>query len=79
VATAQSAFDNLKSVSVTQWYDMADSVNANEIWIYKSGTDDYTKFRIISTVNETRQSVAYGECTFQWVYQPDGSLTFPAK
>jgi hypothetical protein len=78
-ATAQSAFDNLKSVSVTQWQEMADTLNANQLWIYRSGTDDYTKFRIISTVNETRQSVAYGECTFQWVYQPDGSLTFPAK
>ena len=21
----------------------------------------------------------YGECTFEWVYQPDGSTTFPVK
>jgi hypothetical protein len=78
-ATAQSAFDNLKTVVVTQWQDMADPINDNQVWIYRSGTADYTKFRIISTVNETRQSIAYGECTFQWVYQPDGSLTFPGK
>jgi hypothetical protein len=77
--TAQAAFDNLKTVSVTQWQEMADTINANQVWIYKSGTDNYTKFRIVSTVNETRQSIPYGECTFQWVYQPDGSLTFPGK
>jgi len=77
--TAQSAFDNLKTVSVTQWQDMADPINANQVWIYKSGTDTYAKLRIVSTVNETRQGIAYGECTFQWVYQPDGSSTFPGK
>lgn len=78
-ATAQTAFDNLKTVSVTTWADMADPINANQVWIYKSGTENYTKFRIVSIVNETRQSVAYGECTFQWVYQPNGSSTFPGK
>jgi hypothetical protein len=78
-AVAKTAFDNLKTVSVTQWLDMADPIVANQVWIYRSGTDIYTKFRIISTVNETRQSVAYGECTFQWVIQPDGSSTFPGK
>jgi hypothetical protein len=78
-ATAKTAFDNLKSVSVTQWVDMADPIVANQVWIYRSGTDIYTKFRIISTVNETRQSIPYGECTFQWVTQPSGSSTFPGK
>jgi hypothetical protein len=77
--TAQSAFDNLKTVSVSQWTDMADPITANQVWIYRSGSENYTKIRIVSIVNEMRQSVAYGECTFQWVYQPDGSLTFPGK
>ena len=78
-ASAQAAFDNLKTVSATQWVDMADPILDNQVWIYRSGTDNYTKIRIVSTVNETRSAVAYGECTFQWVYQPDGSSTFPAK
>jgi hypothetical protein len=78
-AAAKAAFDNLKTVSVSQWTDIADPINANQVWIYRSGSDTYTKIRIISTVNETRQGVIYGECTFQWVYQPDGSLTFPGK
>jgi hypothetical protein len=78
-ATAKTAFDNLKTVSVSQWLDMADPINANQVWIYRSGTDHYTKMRIISTVNETRQGIPYGECSFQWIYQSDGSLNFPGK
>jgi hypothetical protein len=78
-ASAKTAFDNLKTVSVTQWLDLADPVNPNQVWIYRSGSDTYTKFRIVSTINETRQTVPYGECTFQWVYQPDGTTTFPGK
>jgi hypothetical protein len=79
VTTAQSVFDNLKTVSVSQWQDMADPILPNQVWIYRSGTAHYTKIRIVSTINETRQTVAYGECTFQWVYQPDGTSTFPGK
>jgi hypothetical protein len=78
-AAAKTAFDNLKTVSVSQWEDMADPVNDNQVWIYRSATDSYAKIRIISTVNEVRQLINYGECTFQWVFQPDGSLTFPGK
>src|SRR5450759_3361281 len=39
-ATAKSAFDNLKTVSATLWQDMADPINANQVWIYRSGTDN---------------------------------------
>lgn len=76
-AAAISAFDNLKTVNVTNWVEMADPINPNQVWLYRSGTDMYTKFRIVSTINETREGIAYGECSFQWVYQPDGSTTFP--
>lgn len=76
-AAAKTAFDNLKTVPAAQWTDMADPVAPNQVWIFRSGEEKYTKFRIISTVNEMRQQIAYGECTFQWVHQPDGSLTFP--
>jgi len=78
-AVAKAAFDDLKTVSVAQWEDMADPVKDNQVWIYRSGAESYAKIRIISTVNETRESIPYGECTFQWVYQPDGTSTFPGK
>jgi hypothetical protein len=79
VAAAETAFSDLKSITVTQWQDFADPIDVNQIWIYRTGSDTYAKIRIISTINETRQGVVYGECTFQWVYQPDGTLTFPGK
>jgi hypothetical protein len=78
-ATAQTAFDNLKTVAATQWTDMADPINNNQVWIYRSGSGAYTKLRITNTVNEPRSGNNYGECSFQWVYQPDGSSTFPGK
>lgn len=76
---AVSAFKALKTVEVSQWTDMADPIAVNQVWIYRSGNECYAKIRIISIVNETRNSLPYGECTFEWVYQPDGSLTFPGK
>jgi hypothetical protein len=76
---AKLLFDNLLGFSATTWTDMADPLLPNQVWVYRSGSDHYTKIRIISTINEIRQGVVYGECTFEWVYQPDGSLTFPVK
>lgn len=80
---AKNAFENLTSVTATQWVDLADPVLPNQVWLYRSGQDTYTKFRIISTVMDKRnnpelnQIVDYGQITFEWVHQPDGSLTFP--
>jgi hypothetical protein len=78
-ASASAAFDNLKTVGNTVWTDLAEPVAANQVWLYKTGTPCYAKLRIISTVNETRDNLPYGECSFEWVYQPDGSATFPVK
>lgn len=78
-ASSITAFNDLKSVGTYQWVDMADPVNSNQVWLYRSGNEQYAKIRIVSTKNETRNNLPYGECTFQWVYQPDGSLTFPGK
>lgn len=78
-ADAIAAFNNLHEAVITRWEDMADPIAPNQIWIYRTGTDKYAKIRIISVVNEIRQTVPYGECKFQWVYQPDGSLTFSDK
>lgn len=77
--SASTAFDNLKTVGNYSWSDLAQPVAPNQVWVYKTGTPCYAKIRIISTVNETRNDLPYGECTFEWVYQPDGSTTFPSK
>lgn len=82
-SAAKTAFDNLKSITATQWTDLADPILPNQVWIYRSGQDTYSKFRIISTVVDKRNNpeldrlVDFGEITFEWVHQPDGSLMFP--
>ena len=78
-ASASAAFDDLKTVGSYQWTDLAQPIAPNQVWVYKTGTPCYAKIRIISTVNETRNAIHYGECTFEWIYQPDGSTTFPAR
>ncbi|MBA4321311.1 MAG: hypothetical protein C0408_00690 [Odoribacter sp.] len=78
-AAASLAFKNLASFSVTEWKAVGDSVKSNQIWLFKTSSDTYAKFRIISSIGEIRDSRPYVECTFEWVYLPDGSLTFPVK
>jgi len=76
---AKEAFDSLTSPIILQWAAEADSLKANQIWVYRSGTNHYAKLRIISTFSKTADPNNYAECTFEWVYQPDGTLTFPAR
>jgi hypothetical protein len=78
-ATASEEYKKLISPSVLQWAGMASPVKENQIWIYRTGDEHFVKLRVISTISEVRDSRDYAECTFEWRYQPDGSLTFPAK
>ena len=79
-ATAASlVFKDLKSFSVSQWTAMGDSVKPNQVWLFKTSAEKYAKLRIISTGAEKRDNWPFVECTFEWTYQPDGSLTFPGK
>lgn len=78
-ASAKTAFSSLTTASITQWEEWANPIKANQVWIYRSGSEHYAKIRIISIVSEIRSDRPYAECTFEWVYQPDGTLTFPEK
>jgi hypothetical protein len=78
-ASANTAFDNLISFTVPQWEALAEKVAPNQIWIIRTEAECYAKIRIISTISDFREGHDYAECTFEWVYQPDGSLTFPGK
>jgi hypothetical protein len=79
--SAQQAFDALLSFSTPIWSEMGDSVKANQIWLFRTNEDKFAKIRVISTFTEKRVTMAnpYVECTFQWVFQPDGTQTFPGK
>jgi hypothetical protein len=76
-ASSSQAFKNLTSFSSPAWEELGDSVKSNQIWLFRTSLDTYAKFRITGTISEIRNSIPYVECTFEWVYQPDGSLTFP--
>lgn len=78
-ATASEEFAKLTAPSVLQWQGMAFQVKPDQIWIYRSGDENFTKIRVISIVSEIRDNIDYAECTFEWRYQPDGTLTFPAR
>jgi len=77
--TAKAAFNNLLTADVAQWEEWANPLKVNQIWIYRSGSERYAKIRIISLVSEERSGRNYAECTFEWVYQPDGTLSFPGQ
>ena len=74
---AKTAFNNLKTVPEGEWIEMINPVAPNQVWVYMSNNEKHTKFRIVSIINEMRENIPYGECTFQWVHQPDGSVNFP--
>ncbi|HEX2922036.1 MAG TPA: hypothetical protein VHO50_12810 [Bacteroidales bacterium] len=82
---AKNAFNNLSDVPANAtWAGLANPVLANQVWIFKSGRmEKYTKIRITHTFAEQRYNAPlqryfdYAECTFEYVHQPDGSLTFP--
>jgi len=85
-SSAKSAFDNLTAATITenQWLGLAIPVEENQVWIYRagsitSGNDHYAKMRIISTRTGPGDPKPFAECTFEWQYQPDGTLTFPGK
>lgn len=77
--STKAAFASLTTFDISQWQEWAEQVVPNQIWIFRTGTERYAKIRIISTYSEPGSPRDYGKCTFEWIYQPDGTLTFPGK
>jgi len=75
--SASAAFDNLTEPVATNWVVWAFGIEPNQVWIIRTAEEKYAKIRIISTVSELRENRNYAECTFEWVFQPDGTLSFP--
>jgi hypothetical protein len=77
---AANAFNSLTSFTEpASWKEIGDSVKINQIWIYKTSTSGFAKLKVTATAAEKRDTKPYAECTFDWVYQPDGTYTFPKK
>jgi hypothetical protein len=78
-SSASLAFNNLTSFTTPLWIDPPVEVKLNQIWLFRTSQNKYAKIRVVNTVAEKRNNVAYAECSFEWEYQPDGTLTFPGK
>ncbi len=76
--SAIQVFNNLKSFSNNNWKALGDSIKPHQIWLFRTSDEKYAKIRIIRTFTETRSGMPfpYVECTFEWVYQPDGTQNF---
>ncbi|MRR14363.1 hypothetical protein EG833_02820 [archaeon] len=76
-ADAISTFKALKDVGYYTWIDLAVPLSANQVWVVKTRDGKYAKLRIISLTLNTSVNPAVAECSLEWVWQPDGSATFP--
>jgi len=74
---ASNAFDGLKSVGSVSYVELASPLEENQVWLFKTRDFKYAKFRIINLSLDTSGDSPYASCTLEWVYQPDGSATFP--
>jgi hypothetical protein len=74
---AKSAFNALKNVGTYSWIDLAAPLAANQVWIAKTRDAKYAKLRIISVTLNTSVNPPVAECALEWVWQPDGTATFP--
>ncbi|NLE35735.1 MAG: hypothetical protein GX622_11580 [Bacteroidales bacterium] len=74
---AKSAFKGLTSIGSYSWVDLAAPLSANQVWIIKNRDATYAKLRIISVILDATASPPDASCTLEWVWQPDGSATFP--
>ncbi|MBE0673989.1 MAG: hypothetical protein IH591_04955, partial [Bacteroidales bacterium] len=76
---AIAAFTALKEVNNAglTWVETGKPLIENQIWLFQTEDEKYAKLRIIEVHTEKRDGVAWASCRFQWVFQPDGSLTFP--
>jgi len=82
IEEAKIAFDLLTNFSEPKkWTEIGDSVKINQIWLYRTSDQKYAKLRIIDTVLKKIADMPdpYAECTFEWVFQPDGTKSFPGK
>jgi hypothetical protein len=75
-SATKTAFDALKNLGALTYVDLAAPLAANQVWVVKNRDSKYAKLRIID-VSLTLTPESLASCTIEWVYQPDGSATFP--
>ncbi len=81
IDSAQTFFNNLNEVPDSNYIDLAIPVKEYQIWAVKTVDDKFGKILILNTKaftdsSNTSAPTPYGEATFKWKYQPDGSRIF---
>jgi hypothetical protein len=74
---AQAAFNALTDAGNPVWIDLAAPLKNNQVWVVRTGEEKYAKIRTIEVVLDDVELPPFASCKFQWVFQPDGSKTFP--
>ncbi len=78
VNEAKNAFNGLASFGILTYQYFGSPLAVNQIWVVRTRDGNYAKIRIIETELDTDQDPDFASCTFEWVYQPEGTKTFPA-
>lgn len=79
---AENYFSSYKTVNDSSGYTgLAMPIRKNQIWTFRTSSERYVKMLILD-VTATRlpegdTTKPYAETTFRFVYQPDGTRTFP--
>ncbi len=79
--SARSYFQSLSEIPDTSYEDLALPLEVAEIWAVKTRRDTYAKILITETIAYADSSnpsspTPYGEATFDWAYQPNGTRVF---
>ena len=78
VADAGNFFSHYQTVNDSTVYTgLAKDIQPNQIWTFRTYENKYVKLLILKVVTRIDNHTPYAETTFRYVYQPNGSRTFP--
>jgi hypothetical protein len=81
IDSARSYFQSLSEIPDTSYLDLASLVSVGQVWAVKTRRTTFAKILIRHTEAYADSSnpgapTPYGEATFDWVYQPNGTRRF---
>ncbi len=78
-AEASAAFNALNDIDPSDyvWSEMGRPVTVNQVWLFRTRDERYARMRILAVSEIYSEDAPYAECRFEWVFQPDGSTSFP--
>jgi len=74
---ATEAFNNYTTVNVAGYSALANPVQEHQVWVFKTQNDHFSKILILQIETYKIGQEPNAEVRFRWMYQPDGSPTFP--